>query len=91
MNASESNGTGFSAALPSETLTIKANINAVNAAPTTVGVTQALTNINENTSTATHIKVGDIAVTDDGLGTNTLSLVGADAGSFEIVGNTSCS
>ena len=49
-------------------------------------VRAAVVSIAENTSTATHIKVADIAVTDDGLGTNNLSLSGADASSFEIVG-----
>src|SRR5262249_14363932 len=43
--------------------------------------------IAENTSTATHIKVADITVTDDALGSNTLGLTGADASFFEIVGN----
>ena len=33
------------------------------------------------------IKVADIVVTDDALGTETLTLSGADAASFEIVGN----
>jgi hypothetical protein len=32
------------------------------------------------------VKLGDIFVTDDGLGTNTLSLSGADAASFELTG-----
>ncbi|MDX2287194.1 MAG: malectin domain-containing carbohydrate-binding protein, partial [Hyphomicrobiaceae bacterium] len=57
-----------------------------NAAPTAVTVTPVLTQVAENASTAAAIKVADIAVTDDGLGTNVLTLVGADAGLFEIVG-----
>ena len=59
----------------------------VNEAPTAVVLSNPLTNIDENTSTAVHIKVADIAVTDDVLGTNVLSLSGADALNFEIVGN----
>ncbi len=35
-----------------------------------------------------HIKVADINVTDDALGTEALSLTGADAASFEIVGSS---
>jgi uncharacterized protein YjiK/2',3'-cyclic-nucleotide 2'-phosphodiesterase (5'-nucleotidase family) len=59
----------------------------VNTAPTALALNNRLTSIVENTSTATPIKVADIAVTDDALGTNTLSLTGADASFFEISGN----
>jgi Ca2+-binding RTX toxin-like protein len=68
--------------------------------PTTIAVadvndpaTVALSNIHapifENASTAVHIKMADITVTDpDPSGnTNVLSLSGVDAGLFEIVGN----
>ncbi len=60
-----------------------------NKAPTAVALTTALTNnaIAENTSTTTRTKVADIAVTDDALGSNTITLGGADATSFEVVGN----
>jgi VCBS repeat-containing protein len=60
----------------------------VNEAPTAVLLTPVLTAIDENTSTASHIKVADIAISDDALGTNVLSLSGADATNFEIVGNS---
>ena len=43
--------------------------------------------IAENTSTATHIKVADITISNDTSGTGTLGLTGADAGAFELVGN----
>ncbi|MFK7835043.1 MAG: DUF4214 domain-containing protein, partial [Sulfitobacter sp.] len=46
-------------------------------------VTEAL---DEGSNTGTAIKVADIIVTDDALGTNALSLSGADANLFEIVG-----
>ena len=42
--------------------------------------------IAEDTDTSSRIKVADIAVADDGQGTNTLSLSGTDAVSFEIDG-----
>lgn len=57
-----------------------------NQAPTAVVVNNAFSPIPENSSTVSPVKVGDIAVSDDGLGTNQLSLSGADAASFEIVG-----
>ncbi|MBL9145880.1 MAG: lamin tail domain-containing protein [Verrucomicrobiaceae bacterium] len=53
---------------------------------TAVAVSNGVTSIMENTSTAARIKVGDVVVTDDGLGTNTLSINGADAASFELTG-----
>ena len=57
-----------------------------NAAPTAVIVDNATTTLPESSSTASRVKLGDIIVTDDGLGTNTLSLSGADAASFELTG-----
>ena len=41
--------------------------------------------IAENTGTASSIKVADISVSDDALGSNQVSLSGTDAASFEIV------
>ncbi len=58
-----------------------------NQAPTAVVLNNTVPTITQDTSTASAIKVADIAVTDDGLGTNTLSLTGADAGSFQIMGS----
>lgn len=56
----------------------------VNAAPSAVALTGATLSIDENTSTVARIKVADVTVTDDGLGTNVLSVSGADAASFEV-------
>jgi len=67
-------------------LWVYAPSSAANQAPTLVTVDNAVTSIVENSSTAAPIKLGDIAVTDDGLGTNALSLTGADASSFQITG-----
>jgi len=58
-----------------------------NQAPTAVVVDNAVTALQENLNTASPVKLGDIVVVDDGLGTNTLSLSGADADSFEIIGS----
>jgi hypothetical protein len=56
-----------------------------NDAPT-LSVTPVLATIAEDADTSAATKVADIAVTDDGLGNNQLSLTGADAALFEIVG-----
>jgi ELWxxDGT repeat protein len=58
----------------------------VNAAPSAVTLANKTTMIAENTATTSRIKVADIVVTDDGLGTNALSVTGTDAARFEIVG-----
>ena len=55
-------------------------------APTAVTLTNTVTSIPENISVAAPIKLADIVVTDDGLGTNNLTLTGMDAGSFQIIG-----
>jgi uncharacterized protein YjiK/phospholipase/lecithinase/hemolysin len=60
---------------------------AINQAPTAVVLNNKINAIAENTSTSPAIKVADITITDDGLGTNTLSLTGTDASSFEITNN----
>ncbi|MDB9309593.1 choice-of-anchor I family protein [Aphanizomenon sp. CS-733/32] len=60
---------------------------AINQAPTAVVLNNKVNEIAENTSTSPAIKVADITITDDGLGTNTLSLTGTDASSFEITNN----
>ncbi len=57
--------------------------------PTNQAASVSLQNIvaglSEATDTSSSIKVADIVITDDGLGTNTLSLAGTDAAKFEIV------
>ena len=54
--------------------------------PPAVSLANTATTLNENTNTASRIRVADIVVTDDGLGTNGLALSGSDAAMFEIVG-----
>ena len=66
---------------------VPAEIPAENQAPTAVVLTPVLTEIAEDADITTAIKIADIAVTDDGLGVNTLGLTGADAALFEIVGS----
>ena len=54
--------------------------------PPTVSLANMITVLAEGTDTSPAIKVADIVVSDDGLGTNGLTLSGDDAGLFEIVG-----
>ena len=56
-----------------------------NAPPRGVAINATTTTLDEGTSTASNIKVGNIVVADDGVGVNHLSLVGADAASFTIL------
>jgi uncharacterized protein YjiK len=65
-------------------LWVYAPSSAANLAPSAVALTNQVTSIAENTNTAARIKVADIAITDDGLGTNNLSVSGADAAFFEV-------
>ena len=58
----------------------------VNEAPT-VALANVTTSLADNTSTKRRLKVADILVIDDGLGVNNLSLSGADAALFQIVGS----
>ncbi|MEI7698330.1 MAG: SdiA-regulated domain-containing protein [Planctomycetia bacterium] len=67
-------------------LWVYAHSNSTNMAPTAVTLINAVTSIPENTSTAAQVKLADISITDDGLGMNNLSLTGADAASFQIIG-----
>ncbi|BAY07756.1 SdiA-regulated domain-containing protein [Calothrix sp. NIES-2098] len=55
-----------------------------NQAPTAIALKNQVNAIAENTSTTTRIKVADIAITDDGLGTNNLTVTGSDANFFEV-------
>ncbi len=63
---------------------IRTRVDDDNAAPTAIALVNPVDAIDENSSTLTRIKVADIAVTDDGLGSNALGVRGADAGFFEV-------
>ena len=58
----------------------------VNEAPT-VALANTTVVLAEDADTSAALKVADIVVTDDPVGTNDLTLAGADAGLFEIVGS----
>ena len=72
-------------ATPDDTAAHTLTITDVNEVPT-VSLTNLVTTLAEDTDTTSAVKIADIVITDDALGTNTLSLTGADAASFEIVG-----
>ena len=58
----------------------------MNLAPTAVALTNKVDSLSEDADTTSATKIADIVVTDDGEGTNTLSVSGTDAASFEVVG-----
>jgi len=57
-----------------------------NAAPSAVTLGNTTTRLPENTATTSRIKMADIIVTDDALGSNRITLTGADAARFEVDG-----
>jgi predicted extracellular nuclease/phosphodiesterase/alkaline phosphatase D-like protein len=59
----------------------------LNEPPSALALSNTISSLPENTSTATRLKVADIVITDDALGSNTISLTGADADSFEVNGS----
>ncbi len=55
-----------------------------NQAPTAIMLSNVTSSIAENTPTVVRIKIADLTVIDDGIGSNTYSIVGPDAAYFEI-------
>ena len=64
---------------------VSVTVTNVNEAPT-VTLLNPVTVLTDSADTSTRIKVADISISDDAVGTNTTSLSGADADLFEIVG-----
>ena len=58
-----------------------------NQAPTALALSNQINSITENSGTATRLKVADVVITDDGLGTNNLTVTGPDATFFEVDNN----
>lgn len=71
---------------PDATADFALSVEDVNEAPTLL-VTPVLTEVAEDADVSAGIKVADIVVTDDALGTNSLTLEGDDAALFAIVDN----
>jgi Ca2+-binding RTX toxin-like protein len=67
---------------------IAVTVGDVNEAPTAVGVTISTPSVSEGVSTSSAILIGNIAITDDALGTENVTLSGADASLLEIVGSS---
>ncbi|WP_376694852.1 Ig-like domain-containing protein [Wenzhouxiangella sp. EGI_FJ10305] len=70
---------------PDDSQTFTLTINDVNEAPT-ITLNNTVTTLPDDTDTTARVKVADIVVDDDALGSNTTSLAGADSGVFEIDG-----
>lgn len=75
-------------ATPDAQVSYTLNITDVNEAPTGITVQQAVTSLREDVNTSVPITLGQVVVTDDALGTETLTLTGSNANVFELVGNT---
>ncbi len=58
-----------------------------NLAPTAVTLTRQTTSLPENSSTASRVRLAEVEVADDGVGTNDLTVTGPDASFFEVDGN----
>lgn len=73
---------------PDDSATFSLTITDINEAPSML-ISQTVTSVLENTSTTSAIVIAKINITDDALGSNALSLTGADASEFQIFeGNT---
>ena len=67
--------------------TFTLDVNDVNEAPTALSFANVVATIDENAIVGSGIKVADVVVTDDALGSATLSLSGADSAFFELRGS----
>lgn len=56
-----------------------------NAAPTALALNNQVNALDENTNTSARVRVATIAITDDEIGTNNITLTGTDASFFEVV------
>ena len=72
---------------PPVTVNYMLAITDVNEPPEQLTLSNTVSSIVDNVDTSTPIKVADVSFADDALGQNIISLTGADAASFEIIGN----
>jgi hypothetical protein len=70
------------------TTTYALTVTDVNDAPTGIRLKDATTRLPKNASTRSRIKLADIVVADDVQGTNQITLSGADAARFEVIGTS---
>jgi len=67
--------------------TATGTVNAVNDEPTALALGSVAQTLPENTNTASDVVLTAITITDDALGTNTITLSGADAADFDVDGS----
>lgn len=72
---------------PDAVATYTLSISDVNEPPTLVALDNPVTKLPESANPSQGVKVADIRVVDDALGTNSIILAGADASAFEVVNN----
>jgi VCBS repeat-containing protein len=84
VNVDDASLGGAPDAVSSYTLTVTD----VNEAPTAIATTDTVASLPASTGMGSAVRVADLVVTDDGLGTNAFGLSGADAASFEVVGSS---
>ncbi len=63
---------------------VTVSVTNVNEAPTALALSNVRSTLAENTSTASRLKIADITITDDALGSETITVTGADESLFEI-------
>ena len=81
---SENGGGGFD--FPQ--LWVYAPATSPNMAPTSINLSNPVNSIPENTNTLSPIKIADIVIADDGLGTNNITLSGPDTSFFQVTSNS---
>ena len=71
-------------ASPDATVDVSILVNDLNDAPT-LALSNLVTDVLDGTDMTNSLRIAEIAIHDDGLGTNQLTLAGADAADFEII------
>jgi hypothetical protein len=76
------------AGIPPVTTSFTLGITDINEAPTALAFTEMVTSLPEGTDTTTRVKLGNVVVVDDALGTNLVTLAGSDTNLLEIDGGS---
>ena len=71
---------------PDDAKIFSLGITDVNEAPS-IAITPLMASIAENANSSTFVKVANLTIVDDALGNNQISVVGADASMFSVIGN----
>jgi ELWxxDGT repeat protein len=86
--ANYTDGLGQAESITSAVTTAVLQALPVNQAPSALTLGNAVNTIAANTNTTNRLKVADLTIVDDGLGTNNITLTGTDAANFEIDANS---